>query len=607
MEGGEVFVLAPPSQPGGPLARYRAPEMGRVAGEVVACLTSPGDLVVDLFCRGSAMVREVVQGGRRAVGLSVNPVALLIASLDLRPPQDPQALSAALTRLGDVPKGDRPLRLRIAALYRTACPTCGATGTAEWFAWDREARYPYAKLVRCPRCAEAQEGPTDEEDIAAARRFDPRGLPYHYALGRVLPPEHPARSRAAELVDLYTPRNLSALMDVAMRIEGIEVDPPVRAALQAVLLEGFDRGSGLDPHGEVRPRPRVLRLPTRFLERNVWFVLEQALEERLALLAEPRPPLPRASSLADLLSDPHPAYILLPSPARHAGRRLPPGSVALLLADPPRPDGVFWALCALWSGWLWDGPIAKAMRPYLQRRRFDWEWHRRALQAAFKAVAPLLAPGGALVTLFVERDEGMVASVCLAAAGAGYDLSTWGVDPHTGCYLVWRWSGRTPRAVEPEALAHGLAAGAEMLARSCLRDRAEPTHRSVLRTTVYAGLAAGGHLAVMEAPAEGDEKTEAHGRTPLRLHVALQAIEQGLERVGAEWDEEAERLWLPALPPGGPDPLADRVEEAVWEILCERRTWSAADLLRSVYGRFVGSLTPDWDLVMACILSLIHI
>lgn len=567
--------------PEGPLARYRPPAPAGAAAHFVRALTQPGTLVLDLFCQGPAFLREAVLAGRRAVGASANPVGLLVASLELEP--TPPDLRAALTRLGDTLKetpGRRPVPLyrHILSFYRSRCPTCGAEGTAEWFAWDREARVPFSKAVRCPRCGPSQEGPTDEEDLVLARRFEPRGLAYHYLLDRAAPLGQPFRERAGELVDLYTPRNLAALMDVLLRLEGMTAERPVRAALQGLLLETMDRATGLDPYGEARPRPRVLRLPGRFLERNVWFLLEEELERRLGRV--PPPPVRRASSLQELLSGPTPAYFLLPAAARELPRHLPPGSVSLILADPPRPDGVFWALSALWANWLWDTPVSRALRPLLGRRRFEWDWHQEALQAALAAVAPLLAPDGHLVVLFAEPSEDLVAAVCQAATAAGYELVGWGASPEVGPQLVWR---RGKEAAPPAALDAVPQTAAEAL-RNCLRHRAEPSPRFVLHTAVYAELA--------------------QRRLWGPFGTVAQAVREGWDRLDLEVLDE-DLLWAPSLEgePGPEPPLADRVEERVWALLAEGSPWETEALMAALYGELNGPLTPDPSLVHLCLRS----
>lgn len=593
----------------GPLARYRPPALAGVAALYIRQCTEPGALVLDLFCQGPTFLREAVQAGRRAVGANANPIYLLIAGLGLE--GAPPHLDAALTRLADTPKERSagrsiPLYRHILSLYSSRCPTCGERGTAEWFAWDREARYPYAKAVRCSRCGRSLEGPTDEADIIAARRLDRRGFAYYFALDRVAPLGHPLRSRAGELVDLYTPRNLSALVDILVRLEGMDMERPVRAALQGALLETMDRATSLDPHGDERPRPRLLRPPARFLERNVWYLLEEAVARAPDWAREP---VRRAPNLKDLLADSTPAYTLLPLPAREVARHLAPGTVSLILADPPRPDGVFWALSALWAGWLWESPASRALRPLLGRRRLEWEWHQEALYTALSAVGPLLTPDGYLVLLFAEPDEHLVASACQAASAAGYDLLGWGASTEVGCRLVWRWvrqdhPGRSPAGTEADAetlpapLSGARASDlrppqeqpldslpqtiAETI-RETLRIRAEPTPRFLLLTAVHAELA--------------------RHRWNGPFGEMAQAIRRGWESLKLE-ALETDLFWLPDLDTRHlGSPLADRVEETIRSLLIGGSPWTTDALLLALYRVLNGPLTPEPSLVLLCMHS----
>lgn len=580
------FVPGQPETATGPLARYRPIIPSGAVTEYVRRLTPPGALVLDLFCLGPTYVREIVQAGRRAIGANGNPIGLLIAGLCLEAVQP--GLEAAFTRLADAAKevGARtgpsarrsiPLHRHILSLYESRCPVCGEEGTAEWFAWDREARYPYAKAVRCPRCGRTQEGPTDEADMMTARRLDRRSFAYYFALNRVAPLGHPQRPRAAELIDLYTPRNLSALVDILIRLEGLDLERPLHAALQGALLETMDRASSLDPHGEERPRPRLLRPPARFPERNVWYLLEEAVARITG--TEHTPHVRRAASLKALLSDPTPAYTLLPLPARQIGRHLSPGTVPLIIADPPRPDGVFWALSALWAGWLWDSPAAQALRPLLGRRRLEWDWHQDALRTALSAVGPLLAPDGHLVILFAEPDENLVASACQAASAAGYELAGWGASPDVGGRLVWRWRGPAPLPPPGD-----IATAAAETVRQTLRARAEPTSRFTLCAAVHTELA--------------------HRRWCAPFSEATQPVRRGVEGLELE-TPEADLFWLPALDEVHdiPAPLADRVEETVRALLTTRPDWTTADLLHALYRPMNGPLTPDPAFVLLCLRS----
>ncbi len=561
-------------------------------------LTRPSDLVVDLFCQGPAAIREIIAAGRRALGLSVNPLLLLAARMGLSRP-DVAALRAAFTRLADSPKGDLTLQRHLTSLYCSACPTCKAPGVAVWFAWDRDGGYSFRKAVRCPQCTGVQEGDADDQDIQTARRLPPRGLAYYYALDRAAPSGHPARERTAELLELYTPRNLSALMDLALRLEGLEADREVKIALAATLLDCCDVCASLDHYGEPPHRPRTLRIPPLYLERNVWLCFEECFSR---LLAEPPAPLRPVTDVAALVRGEAQGYALASHAARDVQKVVQPASVALIVADPPRPDAVFWALAALWACWLWDTPAAHAMRPFLRRRRFDWEWHWRVLRMALNAAGPPLTADGHLVTFFYEHDVALLESVALAASGAGYTLAGWGYSPEAGYRLVWRWQGVQPSPpADTQTLEQALMAAAAEAAVNGLRARGEPAAWPLVHASVYAELARRGLLAQAAALPEGN--TPPFAFTTGAVRRALEA--SPLVRL-ADHDEGA-LWWLadmrldarPAVSRAEP-PLADRVEARVRDLLLQR-AWNPEDLVNAVYAGFPGPLTPDLALVLACV------
>ncbi|MEE8392194.1 MAG: hypothetical protein V3S14_15570 [Anaerolineae bacterium] len=599
------FIPGRPGAPGSLLVRYRPIQSVQAVGAYVQRLTQPGDLVVDLFCQGPTVVRETVAAGRRALGFSVNPLLLAITHLGVGCP-DADALNAAFTRLADSLKGDVPLRRHLTSLYRSACPVCDAPGVAEWFAWDRDGNYPFEKAVRCSNCGEVREGAADDGDVESARGFQPRGLAYYYALDRVAPLGHPGRERAAQLVELYTPRNLSALMDLTMRLEGLDAGEEAILALTGVLLDCFDAASNLDPYDEDRPRPRTLRVPSRYIERNVWLCFEERLSHLLA--EESLLPVRQAADIGALVRGETEGYALVSHAARDVRKTIPAGSTALIFADPPQPDGVFWALSALWAGWLWETPPAHALRPFLRRRRFDWDWHWHALQVALKAAGSLLVPTGHLVTIFSGPDEALLESVCLAACGAGYALKGWGYSPGAGYRLVWRWKpqdaggGRQEAAGDVEMLERELGAVAKEAVVSTLRERGEPTGWALLHSSAYVRLAERGLLARAAAiPGDSDGSQTSPNVSPftadaVRCILEAAPIVRLVDQSGAE-----ETLWWLADAGCAAEPLADRVSALMWELLAQRPAWGMEELVDTVYARFPGPLTPDLALVLVCV------
>jgi hypothetical protein len=470
-------------------------------------------------------------------------------------------------------------------------------GIAEWLGWDRDLAYPFEKGVRCQDCVGVQVGPTDKQDVALARSIAPRGLAYYYALDRAAPLNNPARSRTAELVDRYTPRNLSALMDLSRRLEGMEAGESVKTGLIAVLLDCFDRGSKLYPYGEDRPRPRTLRIPPRYLERNVWLCFEEGFSD---LLRDGSPlPVPNAENVGALVHREADGYALVAGAARGIGEIVPPESVALVLVEPPRPDGVFWALSALWAAWLWDSPEAHAMRPFLRRRRFDWGWHWRALREALRAVGSRLTAEGFLVTIFDTPDVDLMASVCLAASGAGYCLHGWGSTSEVGNRLVWHWEGtELSQPFDVESLKQDLTVKAEGAITDILRHRGEPTRKSLLLTGAHASLAEQGLLACVAALKDDASAIALTGTAVVQGFDAAPIAELTTEETRAD-----ETLWWLIDAAIAVEALADRVEVVVQQLLTRDRLWVEDDLVNAVYARFPGALAPDPRLVHVCLES----
>ncbi|MCP4532741.1 MAG: hypothetical protein GY831_16150, partial [Delftia sp.] len=242
-----------------------------------------------------------------------------------------------------------------------------------------------------------------------------------------------------------------------------------------------------------------------------------------------------------------------------------------------------------------------ALRPFLRRRRFDWDWHRRMLQTALEAAGPLLTPGGHTLTAFSGPNQALLTSACLAACGAGYTLAGWGYSPGAGYRLAWRWS---PQETSGEAggLERGLIAVAKDAVESALRERGEPATQGLLHASACAGLAECGLLARVAALSTGAEnKAQANAEAfALVADAADRAFAAPIVRL-AEQGEAGETLWWLADAEHAAEPLADRVSAHVCELLEQRPAWDPDELVNAVYAHFPGPLTPDLELVRVCV------
>jgi hypothetical protein len=609
------FVPGKTVEEGRFLAHYVQPMPVGVATAYLETCTSPGQIVLNPFCQGPNLVTEVAATGRKIIAANFNPVlALLVRAQQSLP--EPRELDAATTRLGDSLKLGVPLREHLDGLYVTNCPQCHQTTIAEHFLWDREVGEPVAKGYRCPACGSEGQAPIEPGERETLERIERRGFHYHYALDRLTPPGDEGRKVGQKLLDLYTPRNLYALTNLLIRIETLFADSPLQETLKLLLLACLDSCSSLYASPQAWLRPRRLHPPPRFVERNVWRTFDEARVQLSQLPSSPAVHLatgvtqitsPDLLSLSETNGQP-PNALVEPFTVRRLSRLLPEDSVSLIITAPPRLDPVFWSLSYLWSGWLFGREEAAALRPLLKRRKTDWDWYQRAMNSTFRALRRALQARGRLVLVFAAEGPAFVEALFTAASLAGFEPEGTSCQPGEvpagtmGSYQLSFAKGEGPLAAMPpedEAnLAIELQWEVSTAMQNVLRQRGEPLTYEWLHLAAYRHLSAKGYLRQAMAVSPLDFVSR-------QVETVLEGVEGGAI---VRWEEVEEKegwpqLWWLREPDKVSPPLSDRVEEAVWETLCEKPTLSAEALAAAIYPRFPGLLTPEAELIEACLKS----
>ena len=597
------------------LAHYVQPMPVGVAMAYLEAYTSPGQIVLDPFCQSPNLVTEVVATGRKVIAANFNPVLALLVRGQLGLPE-PKELDAATTRLGDSLKLGVPLREHLDGLYTTSCPQCHRTTIADYFLWDREAGEPVEKGYHCQACGSEGQAPVEPGERETLSRIERRGFHYHYVLDRLAPPGDEGRKAGQKLLDFYTPRNLYALTNLLIKIETLFADSPLQETLKLLLLACLDSCSSLYASPQAWLRPRRLHPPPRFVERNVWRAFEEARVQLSQL--PPSPAMHLATGVSqitspDLLSlsetDGQPPNALVePLTVRRLSQVLPEDSVSLIITAPPRLDPVFWSLSYLWSGWLFGREEAAALRLLLKRKKTDWDWYQRAMNSTFRALRQALQARGRLVLIFTTEGPAFVEALFMAASLAGFELEGASCQPGevpTGTMGSYRLSfakeEEPMNAVpsEDEAnLAIELQREASTAMQDVLRQRGEPLTYEWLHLAAYRHLSVKGYLRRAMAVSPLDFVSR-------QVETVLEGVEIGAI---VRWEEAEEgegwpQMWWLREPGEGNPPLSDRVEEAVWEVLCEKPTLSAEALAAAIYPRFPGLLTPEAELIEACLKS----
>lgn len=548
-------------EPTFPLARYRSHQVSGNLNSIIRNITEPGELILEINTTGSSYVREAVQNNRRILALNTNPISMLITHIALNP-IDATEIRAALTRLGDIPKGGQPLIAHINQQYNTRCPHCAHMGTAAWFAWDRDTQQPFLKCVHCPNCGTDREGPADKGDVLSKNLNPTTGLAYHVALERAAANNESIHSRISELVSLYTARNLSALMDVIHRLPQASTSPDVRRILTTFIIEALDQGSSLIPHGNSDVRPKSFRPPRLFMEYNIWDLIEIAMEmyakqKQLRHIAHGP-----ATSLQSFLNS-NQGYLLIANTLQSVAPRLPKEHIKLIILHPEVPDVVYWAMSSLWSTWLWKSDmLPSALRAFMGRRRIDQEWHQHELISTLKDIQPSLHSEAKILCPLTSNSVSSLEDILISARATGYEVKYW-LDALPDGFRVL-FEAVAVNATSPPT--PPLQYYAKTLAH-----RGEPETLSQLKAAY-----------LVEVPQARLESLT----MPLSGDFTLLGDSQ---LVWLHNDRVAEK------------PLADRVEETTLQLLQKNASWIRGELETEIYTLFNGSQTPESELVSVCI------
>ena len=425
------------------------PPLNLVAAEIEA-RSRPGDVVVDLFGRGAWVARTAIGRLRRSYTFESTALTRLLAEVVLRPP-DIRHFDAAVASLASSPRGEASLRQSLNDLFASRCATCGRSTIVDEFIWDGEAAAPFRKSYRCLTCrdqvggGEQRTAPTDDADAARASATEARGAAWGALLARYPSGGGPG-GLPEQLLSLYTPRTLTALQAIILRLDSDLRAAPIEAALRLALLHVLLPASRLNSYpgrvANLRVAGGRVRMPgdRQWRERNPWLLFEDGCRlvrgfiQRLGAL----PGGPVQARLGDDLLD------LADATANVVLRRGQPMSrdgetvrerpdrgdprVRLVLTQPPlRPTGDTLAFAYHATSLLLGSeaaaslPIESLMGP---APRGGWGWESAMLERALATVEPFLA-GDARAVIMLEPGgpESLVAGA-LGGVGAGYRLTS---------------------------------------------------------------------------------------------------------------------------------------------------------------------------------------
>lgn len=598
MDQGQPYI--PPNMPAdenGLLARYTPPLPRGIVDTWLKSNLAPGSWVLDPFGASPIAVLEAARAGFRVLVTANNPISRhLIEILAISPPQS-EAI-AALAAIAATRKGDERLETHIRGLYVTECSECYQQIEAEAFIWEQKQLI--GRIFSCPSCGAHGEFPPDAADFDRIRRFQNSKLHRARAIERVAPIHDQDRPRVEKALEIYSSRQLYAIMTLLNKLEGLSLSSREFLITSALILHASDAGNSFWPYPVRSYRPRQYSPAPQHLEKNVWFALEH-LTKHWPISGDPIPITiwPQTT--------PEPGSItLFEGRIRDLSKIIKAKNLSFSagIAIVPRLNPVFWTLSALWSGWLWGSTAINSFRSVLHRQRYDWSWHSEALYSVFHSLDSLLDTATSIFGLICEPEANFLTSSILAATTARHKLvSMCHQQSDQLVQLLFKSSviDHTPPLLDVTRMSHVASSAAEKF----IRQRSEPAPFIPLQT-----------VAIMESlthPAEDMNRMpinlsfEELSTFYKHLHDTLEnsfSHRHGWLRYGGTEKSPTSSLWWHRdITNLMTDPLADRVEKTIVNYLQKNPVVTQEKVLNLIYQTYPALFTPDHRLVLAILNS----
>jgi hypothetical protein len=407
------------------------------------------------------------------------------------------------------------------------------------------------------------------------------------ALNRITSQDDPLRSQVKHALNAYPARPLIVLQTIINKLEGLEQSPRRRELLTALILSAADQGNTLWAYPSPRNRPRQIVVPSVYQERNLWKVMEEAVES-WQVLSSPIPLLDWEGSIPDT-----------PCILRYQGRikELAPQinqTLPAIVTAIPRPNQAFWTLSALWTGWIWGQNAVAPIRQVLSRQRYDWNWHTNALRSVYETIFKISNSQSRFWEVIAENEPMLLLANLLAGDSSGFKLISYSQSTDDQIAQVcWERLLKQQTYTQPSS---ALEKAREAIT-TYLQEKGEPASYQQAHAAAITHLANENRLAVdtlLENPNLAASETNSLIETLFKEPGFLTHIGKG----GASL--ETGDWWLA----GGMEPgltLIDHVEGVILQHLVESITTSSSDVKSSVYQALPGLFTPEDEVLLNCL------
>jgi 16S rRNA G966 N2-methylase RsmD len=382
-----------------PVIRYWGRKAGNIAAPYINKYSRPKEIVLDPFGGSGSIAKVAILLGRRCIYSDLNPLAALIARVELEG-VDAQALAAASDELL---KGRWT---RYCSLFEVTCK-CGAKRPALYFVWVGDVIKAAKVICNCGNRLIRYNG-KDIEAIEPAAKLPSGSLRYPNGLPFM------KRRQVNTISELFTKRNLTILAALLSDIKDLRIDERTRTGLLVAFASILYQASKMSRQNGGTWGVNCYWIPRVHVERNPYFLFTRVLK-RLSHIKG----LATAFTSAEPVISGDASLAILNCDAKELP--LPDNSVHMIITDPPFTDEVqYFELSYLAAAWLGlEMPFDKEIivNPK-QGKKFDD--YCNLLSKAFKEMYRVLKPGRtAVIMLHDEKDE-ILNQLIELVKGAGF-------------------------------------------------------------------------------------------------------------------------------------------------------------------------------------------
>jgi 16S rRNA G966 N2-methylase RsmD len=391
--------------------------------------SSPGDIVIDSFCGSGVTVVESVRLGRRAIGIDINPTAVLVTQMGLSH-LDIWALQRDFDALR------KEIKPTIDALYRTGCLRCGnPNAIVTHTIWEDEQ--PKEVWYECSQCGDRKGIRVGSaSDLQAA--YHPKKPSSWYPTTQLIENSRINAKAGMQVSDLFTPRALVGLSLLLERIRQIKDDdtrsvlefcfnaslPQASKMVFVIRRRGKTSGSNGQSRAEVGSWVIGYWVPAEHFEINVWRCFENRFKRVKKGKKEVNAVIPASYVPCFNFEDVNQVkegYWVEQGTATDLP--IPDSTIDYVLVDPPHGNRMpYLELSLMWNSWLgltcdWEQEIVVSES---KSRQKDIQDYQERIAVSLGELWRVLKPEKCASIIFNSLDDETWLSLLNACLAAGF-------------------------------------------------------------------------------------------------------------------------------------------------------------------------------------------